>query len=435
MIAPWTSMRRILHAGDGGHNRRSESGRSGTRGVVWSNGEATPDVVEGGAMRSSLRTPPSPDVLVPQVGAAPSLTGTGFVSGGEFSVGAEEELILVDSEDRLRAASAGPLVERLRTECRQVATVSTELYAAEVEFATAVCDDAQEVATCLRASRAALARLGARAMAVGVHPAGPFGDAPLTDDPRYEAIGASFAGLLRTPTAAFQVHVGVPDAAAAVAAYRGLRNQLAILGALAAGSPFWHGRDSGLASARWAVINSYPRGGVPPAVTTWEEYVALAEAVVAAAEVPDHTHVWWDVRVQPRFGTVEVRVMDAQPSLRRAAGLAALVQAMVRHAVEQPCAVDIPGAVLGENDFRVARHGLDTTITDLDGTRRPVRELAQRLVTRAHAVLDDGQGAALDAVDQVLVDDPEYVRQRRVHARGGMAALLSDLSARTMRGW
>ena len=386
-------------------------------------------------MRTSLPTQPAPDLLVEPLDGVPSLTGTSFVPGGEFGVGAEEELILVDADDRLRPTSAAPLVERLRTECHKVATVSTELYAAEIEFATVVCDDAEEVATCLRASRAALARLGGRAMGVGLHPAGSFGDAPLTDDPRYEAIGADFAGLLRTPTAAFQVHVGVPDAAAAVAAYRGLRNQLAIVSALAAGSPFWHGRDSGLASARWAVISSYPRGGVPPAVTTWEEYVALVEAVVAAAEVPDHSHVWWDVRVQPRFGTVEIRVMDAQPSLRRAAVLTALVQAMVRHAVEQPCAVDIPGAVLAENDFRVARHGLDTTITDLDGTRRPVRELARRLVARAHAVLDDGQEAALDAVDQLLVDGPEYVRQRRVHARSGMDALLADLSARTMRGW
>ena len=386
-------------------------------------------------MRTSLRTEATADLLVEPPARVPSLTGSSFVPGGEFSVGAEEELLLVDAEDRLRPASTRPLVERLRAECHQVATVSTELYAAEIEFATVVCDDAEEVATCLRASRAALARLGGRAMGIGVHPAGQFGDAALSDEPRYEAIGADLAGLLRTPTAAFQVHVGVPDPAAAIAAYRGLRNQLAIISALAAGSPFWHGRDSGLASARWAVINSYPRGGVPPSVTTWEEYVALAEAVVAAAEVPDHTHVWWDVRVQPRFGTVEVRVMDAQPSLRRAAGLTALIQAMVRHAVEQPCAMDIPGAVLGENDFRVGRHGLDTTITDLDGTRRPVRELARRLVARAHAVLDDGQDAALDAVDQLLVDDPEYLRQRRVHARGGMSALLADLSARTVRGW
>jgi len=358
-----------------------------------------------------------------------------FVPGGEFKVGVEDELLLVDAGNRLRPTPATPLVERLAIECRDIGTVTTELYAAEIEFATTVCDDADAVAARLRAWRAALGRTGASAVAAGIHPVGPFGDARLTEEPRYEAIGASLAGLLRTPTAALQVHVGVPDADAAIAAYRGLRNHVAVLSALAADSPFWHGRDSGLASARWAVINSYPRGGVPPQVKSWDEYVALAEAVVAAAEVPDHSQVWWDVRVQPRLGTVEVRVMDAQPSLRTISGLVALVQGLVRHAVEQPCTVDVPSAVLGENDFRVARHGLETRIVEPDGAMRPVREVACNLVARARCALDDGQAEALDGVERLLSGEPDYVRQRRLHAEGGMEAVLADLSARTMRGW
>ena len=362
------------------------------------------------------------------------LTGSRFVPGGDFTVGAEEELLLVDGDLQLRHAEADELVERLRIECAEAGTASTELYAAEVEFATAVCADAEGVASCLRAARSCLAVSGARALAAGVHPDGAFGEARLTDAARYRAIGDSFAGLLRTPTASLQVHVGLPDARAAVAAYRGLRNHLAILGALAASSPFWHGRDSGLASARWAVINSYPRGGVPPVVDSWEEYVALAEAVVAAAEVPDYTQVWWDARIQPRFGTVEVRVMDAQPSLAIVAGLTALVQGVARDAVERATSPDVPGPVLAENDFRVARHGLDTAIVDVDGSMRSVRELAHTLVARARDVLDGGQAAPLEAVERLLVDEPEYVRQRRVHAAGGMPALLQDLASRTMQG-
>lgn len=367
--------------------------------------------------------------------AEPTLTGSRFVPGGEFTVGAEEELLLVDDDLRFGRASADEVVARLRTECAEAGTASTELYAAEVEFATAVCADAEGVASCLRASRACLAVSGVHALAAGVHPDGAFGEAPLTDAARYRAIGDSFAGLLRTPTASLQVHVGLLDAQAAVTAYRALRNHLAVLSALAAGSPFWHGRDSGLASARWAVISSYPRGGVPPVVETWEQYAALAEAVAAAAEVPDYTHVWWDARVQPRFGTVEVRVMDAQPSLALVAGLTALVQGIARGAVERPTTVDVPSAVLAENDFRVARHGLETTIVDVDGCLRPVRELAHQLVAHARSVLDPGQAAPLEAVDRLLAAEPEYVRQRRVHAEGGMDALLEDLSTRTTRGW
>jgi carboxylate-amine ligase len=369
--------------------------------------------------------------------AAPdvTLTGVQFVPGGEFTVGAEDELLLGDATNRLSHTASTGLVERLGGECREVATVSSELYASEIEFATGVRDDGAGVAACLAAARARLQRAGGRGLAVGVHPSGEFGEAPLTDAARYREIGDSLAGLLRTPTASFQVHVGLPDAETAVTAHRGLRPHLAVFNALAAGSPFWHGRDSGLASARWGVINSYPRGGLPPALQSWEEYVALAEAVLAAAEAPDYTHLWWDARIQPRFGTVEVRVMDAQPSLDAIAGLTALIQGVVRHAVEQPGAPDVPSPVLTENDFRVARHGLEARIVDVDGSMRPVRDLAAELLARARAVLDDGQTAALDGVAQLLTDEPGYTRQRRIHAESGMAAVLGDLAVRTMRGW
>ena len=358
-----------------------------------------------------------------------------FASGGCFTVGAEEELFLVDAAGGL-ATRSDTLVPRLEASApADAGTVSHELFAAMVEFATVVCSDAGSVAEHLGRLREALAAAGGRALAAGLHPQAPFGAATLTPAGRYDLIGDSLAGLLRTPTAAFQVHVGLPDEAAAVAAYRGVRHQLAVLQALASNSPFWHGQDSGLASARWGVINSYPRGGVPPAVRSWEEYVALVQAVTAAAEAPDYTHVWWDARLQPRLGTVEVRVMDSQPSLTTAAGLAALTQGLVRHAAEHPVAFDVPSQVLAENSFRVARHGLETRITDVDGTLRPVRELAARMLAEARAVLaPDGLDSALEAVDRLLSDEPEYARQRRLHAEGGVGTLVDDLVGRTARG-
>jgi carboxylate-amine ligase len=161
-------------------------------------------------------------------------------------------------------------------------------------------------------------------------------------------------------------------------AFRGLRHRLALLRALATGSPYWQGRDSGLASARWAVIKGYPRGGVPPVIAGWDEYVERAGDVAAAAEAPDHSHVWWDLRARPRLGTLEVRVMDAQPSLDLAAGLAAPVQGLARHPVERPPASDLSSEVLAENDFRAAMYGLNTSIVDRDGTLRPAPALLRK---------------------------------------------------------
>lgn len=360
------------------------------------------------------------------------LSEHGFGDGGNFTVGAEEELFLVDASGDL---ARGDFPERfLEQSPRGAGAVTRELYAAQIEFATAVCADATEIAEHLGALRGALAAAGGRPLAAGLHPAAAFGDAELTRADRYRFIGDSLAGLLRTPTAAFQVHVGLPDAEAAVRAYRGIRHSLAVLQALAATSPFWHGRDSGLASARLGVISSYPRGGVPPVVGSWDEYAALVDLVAAAAGVPDYTLVWWDARLQPRLGTLEVRVMDAQPSLTRAAGLAALVQGLVRRAVENPVAFDVPSPVLAENNFRTARYGLETTIADVDGTMRPVREIATRMVADARAVLaPDGLDAALGGVEQILAEEPEYERQRRLHAEGGIAAVVADLLDRTAR--
>ncbi|MFL6156293.1 MAG: YbdK family carboxylate-amine ligase [Marmoricola sp.] len=355
---------------------------------------------------------------------------TFFAPGGSFTVGAEDEVFLVDGNGALVPSLGEAVVSSWRDRADiDSARVSGELYSAQIEFATSVCADGGEIACQLGSLRSELAARGVRALAAGLHPQAPFGEVDLGTADRYTAIGATFAGLLRTPTAAFQVHVGLPDPASAMLAYRGLRHRLVVLQALASNSPFWHGRDSGMASARWAVISSYPRGGIPPVLRSYDEYVALLGAVQAAAEVPDYTQVWWDARLQPRLGTIEVRVMDAQPSLSVAAGLSALTQGMVRCAVEQPLAVDVPSEVLAENSFRAARYGLETTIADVDGTMRPLRVVAARMLEEARDVLrTDDLDAPLQEVDRLLADETSYARQRRLHAETGMEAVLDDLT-------
>lgn len=359
-----------------------------------------------------------------------------FCHGNEFTVGAEEELFLLDASNGLSPDAGNVLVPILSAQVPKFGgSVSAELFAAQIEFATTVCADAGQIMGQLSALRLALAEANGRFLAAGLHPDAAFADAALSPTARYDFIGEGLAGLLRTPTAAFQVHVGLPDGDAGVLAYRGIRHWLAMLQALAANSPFWHGQDSGLASARWAVINSYPRSGVPPTIRSWDEYVALISAVQEAAEVPDYTHVWWDARLQPRLGTIEVRVMDSQPRLEVAAGLAALVQGLVAHAVTNPVAIDLPSSVLAENSFRVARHGLETRIVDLDGSLTPVRELACRGIAQARAILrSGGADGPLCAVERLVAEETECARQRRLHAETGMTGLLGDLVERTLRG-
>ena len=354
------------------------------------------------------------------------------VPGGEFTVGVEEELMLVGADDQLLGAAAAPLVDALSLEGSPAGVVTGEIYADQVELNSPVCRSAEDVWRSLQTLRTAVAAHGARVLAAGVHPTGPLGGAALTASPRYDRIREEYAGLMRTPTDALQVHVGLPDERTAMLAYRGLRNRLPLLRALAAGSPYWHGVDSGQASARAAIIRSYPRTTMPPLLRSWDEYVVRTKAAMAAAEAPDHTYVWWEMRPRPLLGTLEVRVMDAVPSLSAVAGLTALVQGIARRAVQAPDPVDLSDDVLAVNDHRVARHGLDARVVDVDLVLRPLREVAARVLAESRAELGpDGLDAALDAIESRLAGEAEPDRQRRLVAEGGMPALLSDLVART----
>lgn len=364
--------------------------------------------------------------------AAPARMIPDFRSGGGFTVGVEEELMLVDDRDGLLGARACDMVEAMSgtTSCGGV--VTGEIYVDQVELNTPVCADAEEVLGSLRSLREHVTAHGGRVLACGVHPTASVGVADIAASPRYDRIIDEYAGLLRTPTAALQVHVGVPDEDTSMLAYRGLRNRLPLLRALAAGSPYWHGLDSGQASARAAIIRSYPRTTMPPLLRSWDDYEARTDALMHAAEASDHTYVWWEMRPRPLLGTLEVRVMDAVPSLATVGALTALVQGIARRAVEAPDALDLSDDVLAVNDHRAARYGLDTRVVDVDGSLRPLREVAARTVAEAGDVLrGEGVPAPLEPLDDALAGETEPNRQRRVAAAGGMPTLLADLVART----
>ena len=355
-----------------------------------------------------------------------------FQPGGEFSVGVEEELLLVDEQGVLLGAAATPVVQALRRVTTDRGVVTGEIFADQLELNTPVCANADEVARSLGELRSSAVDAGARLMAVGVHPTAPLGEVSVSRSTRYETIAEEYGGLLRTPTSALQVHVGMPDADTMMSAYRGLRSRLPLLRALSACSPFWHGVDSGLASARACILRSYPRTTGAPRLCSWDEYVRRTAAIMAAAGVPDHTYVWWDLRPRPELGTVEVRVMDAQPSLERVAGLTALVQGLARWVVETPDQEDLPDVALEANDHRATRDGLEACVVDIDGSMRPLRQVGTQALTDARRVLGpDGLDAPLADIERMLSEPNEPARQRQVVEDRGLVALVEDLVTRT----
>jgi carboxylate-amine ligase len=334
--------------------------------------------------------------------------------GRPFALGVEEELLLVDPQTHMLAHDA----ERILA---QVSGIKPDVYSALLETASPISADAAEAIGHLARARASARAVGATLMGAGIHPAGPFGEAPHVPEERYREVGNQLRGLVRrTPTCALHVHVGMPDRDTALRVYNGMREHLPLLQALATNSPFWHGEDSGLQSARAQMFRSYPRAEITQAFASWDEYEASVAAVLQAGDLPDYTFMWWDLRPHPRLGTVEVRAMDSQSSLRDALGLAALIHGLARRAAESAAPPWTPREALIESSFRAARDGIGATLWH-DGALRPVHEIARAAI----ATLDPDP--ALEEVQRMLAEGNGAARQRAAYARGGMTALLATL--------
>jgi carboxylate-amine ligase len=304
-----------------------------------------------------------------------------------WTVGLEEEVMLLEPSDWSLASRIDDVLPVLSSMVADRAAAETHGSALELASRPHVTAAAAagELAE-LRAGLAAdLAPLGLRAAVAGTHPFVSWHDVEISPGARYQSIYDSMRELARRePTFALHVHVAMPDAEAAVQALRGLRVHVPLLLALAANSPFWQGRDTGLASARVPVFGTFPRVGIPRAFATYEAYVEAVDVLLRCGAFPEPTFLWWDVRLQPRFGTIEVRIMDAQTRAADNAALAALVQCLVRlealegHADE---ALSSRPEVLEENRFLATRDGMRAEFIEpaSDG-RRPARDLLQELV-------------------------------------------------------
>jgi carboxylate-amine ligase len=340
-------------------------------------------------------------------------------SGPPWTVGIEEEVMLLDPRDWALASRIDDVLPALPRAVADHAAAETHGSALELASgAHATVGAAVAELGELRAGLAAgLAPLDLRAAVAGTHPFAQWSDVEVSPGARYQSIYDSMRELARRePTFALHVHVAVPDAESAVRALRGLRVFVPLLLALSANSPFWQGRDTGLASARVPVFGTFPRVGIPRPFNNYAEYVEAIDVLLRCEAFPEPTFLWWDVRLQPKLGTIEVRIMDAQTRLADTAALAALVQCAVRLEAtggyvdeEIACRPE----VLDENRFLASRDGMRAEFLDPERNgRRPVREILDDLLAACapHAVAL-GCEAELAAVP-ALADEPGDRRQR-----------------------
>lgn len=304
-----------------------------------------------------------------------------------WTVGVEEEVMLLDPSDWSLASHADAVMSRLTGEL--AAHTSTETHGSALELRTDPHATVAQGLAELEDLRGALARelapLGLRAAAAGMHPFASWQDTKVSEGDRYRFLYGSMRELARRePTFALHVHVAVPDPERAVLALNRLRSHLPLLLALSANSPFWQGRETGLASARTPLFQAFPRVGIPRAFLNYEDYVSTIDLLLRCEAFPEPTFLWWDVRLQPRFATIEVRIMDAQTTVADSAALTALVQCLVRLEATEGSgadpAIDLP-EVLDENRFLAARDGVEASLIDAHlGRRVPVPDVLESVL-------------------------------------------------------
>ncbi len=322
-----------------------------------------------------------------------------FEQATDFSVGLEEEFAILDSDLELTpgfdvlhsAASADPVL---------AASVAGELISSEIEIRSGRGEDLGDALAAQREHRRRLFRLasgeGVQLGASGTHPWSDYRAQQIIDTEHYHRVqeGLQYVAW-RNNTFSMHVHVGVRGADRAVLVCDRLRPVLPSLLAISASSPFLDGRDSGLHSARSQIFTrSFPRCGIPDAFGSWRAFAEYVEFLIRTRSIVEFTQVWWSVRPHLAFGTVEVRICDAQTTATESDALAGLIVACVAQAARDiddgVKSDELPGRLIEENLWRAIRFGLDGELLDLrSGDPYPAREAIDRLLSWTEPVRAD----------------------------------------------
>jgi carboxylate-amine ligase len=298
-----------------------------------------------------------------------------FEASTDFTVGLEEEFAILDQRDlglvpRFEELKAAAAADSVLDE-----SIAGELIRAEIEIRSGRGEDLAAAMAAQRDRRRRLfglaAECGAALGATGTHPWSDYREQKIIETEHYRRVedGLKYVAW-RNNTFSLHVHVGIRGPDRAVLVCDRLRPVLPLLLAISANSPFLDGRDSGLHTARTQIFTkSFPRCGIPDAFGSWDSFANYIEFLVRTRSIVEYTQVWWSIRPHFSFGTVEVRICDAQATAGESEGLSALIVACVAQAAREIDAGipfdDLPGRLIEENLWRAVRYGLDGELLDL----------------------------------------------------------------------
>jgi carboxylate-amine ligase len=346
-----------------------------------------------------------------------------FEASTDFTVGLEEEFAILDP----RTLSLDQRFEELRLAAQDdpvlAESVAGELIKSEIEIRSGRGENFADAVARQRDARSRLFALAARHDALlgatGTHPWSPWQEQEIIDTEHYRRVQESLQYVAwRNNTFSLHVHVGVHGAERAIRVCDRLRGVMPELLAISANSPFLDGRHSGLHSTRTQIFTkSFPRCGIPDAFGRWQAYADYIDFLVRTNSIIEFTQVWWSVRPHHSYGTVEMRICDAQASADDSTALAGLITACIAQAAldhdEGVPFDDPPGRMIEENFWRAIRHGLDGKLIDLD---RAEEYPAAAALDRLLAWTAPARGVL--GIDPDLPEQNGAQRQKRALAEG-----------------
>src|ERR687883_112754 len=349
-----------------------------------------------------------------------------YGQGDPYTLGVEEEYMLLDAEtfdlvqhiDTVLAAVAGHELEP---------RINAELMQSVLEVATPVCHTPAGVRQQLLRIRGYVCDVarekGLRVGSAGTHPFSLFERQRITARDRYRNLVDQMQYVARRELIfGMHVHVAVDDPEKAIQVVNGLLVHVAPLLALSASSPFWRGEPTGLSSSRQMVFAAFPRSGPPPRFKSYSEYAEVVGQLEKTGCIADYTHIWWDIRLHPRLGTIETRICDAVTRIEDAVALTAYIQALVKLYCERhERGEEIPSyhrILTTENKWLAGRYGLEAPVMDL-ATGRRNRVSVGPLIRRTLRDLEPharelGSERELEGIEDILSRGNGADRQRRV---------------------
>jgi carboxylate-amine ligase len=347
-----------------------------------------------------------------------------FEASIDFTVGIEEEFAILDPATLSLAHRFEELKDAAASDPVLSDSIAGELIKSEIEIRSGRGDNLADAVARQRDARARLFRLAAEREAVlattGTHPWSPWQEQQIIDTEHYHRVeeGLKYVAW-RNNTFSVHVHMGINGAERAVRVCDRLRPVLPELLAISANSPFLDGRNSGLHTARTQIFTkSFPRCGIPDPLGGWQAYADYVDFLVQSGSIVEQTQIWWSIRPHHTFGTVELRICDAQTSAADSTALVELIAACIAQAaLDYDDGVpfdDPPNRLVEENFWRAIRYGLDGKMIDLDRAEEyPSAALPERLLAWTAPAR-----AALGGVEPLLPEENGAQRQRRAFESG-----------------